>query len=377
MEIKNKVIILISPESWGKIFLSKHNYALALARRGNKVYYLNPIENNLKRGEIQVRPSGIDPNLRIIRYEPFFPVKLKFHVRWLFEWLNRIQIRKILRKIGDPVDIVWDFTCSYHYQHLGEFGAALTIFHPVDRLSHDTAHKKADIVFSVSEEILQQYTRTGVPKVLINHGLAEVYAQAAARTDFTRKTGRPLKIGYIGNLLIPSLDRQSLQAIVEKYPDIEFHFIGPYSSKDNNIDCPTDNETDRDFVSFLQNRKNVVLHGTMSAAEIAERMPEFDAFILCYKMTSNYKTDNSHKILEYLSSGKVVISSMLTYYQDKDIIEMPDGDESFPDLFRRAITDIEEYNNMNRSQRRIEFALNHTYERNIQEIERILHKLTR
>ncbi len=37
-----KTILLISPESWGKSFVSKHHYAVELAKKGNIVYFLNP-----------------------------------------------------------------------------------------------------------------------------------------------------------------------------------------------------------------------------------------------------------------------------------------------------------------------------------------------
>lgn len=42
----NKTILIISPEPWGKMMISKHHYALELAKLGNEVYFLNPPNNN-------------------------------------------------------------------------------------------------------------------------------------------------------------------------------------------------------------------------------------------------------------------------------------------------------------------------------------------
>ena len=40
-------ILIISPEAWNGHFVSKHHYAVSLANRGYKVYFLNPPSNLL------------------------------------------------------------------------------------------------------------------------------------------------------------------------------------------------------------------------------------------------------------------------------------------------------------------------------------------
>jgi hypothetical protein len=40
--LKNKTILVISPNNWGTMHISKHHYAIELARLGNSVYFLNP-----------------------------------------------------------------------------------------------------------------------------------------------------------------------------------------------------------------------------------------------------------------------------------------------------------------------------------------------
>ncbi len=40
--LNDKTILIISPQEWGKMLLSKHHYALELAKAGNIFYFLNP-----------------------------------------------------------------------------------------------------------------------------------------------------------------------------------------------------------------------------------------------------------------------------------------------------------------------------------------------
>ena len=44
MNLENLNILIISPQKWGKMKLSKHHYATTLAENNN-VYYLNPPSN--------------------------------------------------------------------------------------------------------------------------------------------------------------------------------------------------------------------------------------------------------------------------------------------------------------------------------------------
>jgi len=38
----NKTIFILSPQPWGKMHISKHHYAIELAKKGNLIYYFNP-----------------------------------------------------------------------------------------------------------------------------------------------------------------------------------------------------------------------------------------------------------------------------------------------------------------------------------------------
>ncbi len=48
MKIINKTILFISPGPWGINHVSKHHYAIELAKIGNDVYFLNPPSDTFK-----------------------------------------------------------------------------------------------------------------------------------------------------------------------------------------------------------------------------------------------------------------------------------------------------------------------------------------
>jgi len=97
--ITHKTILLISPQSWGNMFVSKHHYALELARAGNTVYFLNPPEEKItgRSERIRIVPSEIHDSLFLIRHSLSFPYDIKFHFISLFQKLMRPHIKRVLR----------------------------------------------------------------------------------------------------------------------------------------------------------------------------------------------------------------------------------------------------------------------------------------
>ncbi|HTI11061.1 MAG TPA: hypothetical protein VL832_20965 [Puia sp.] len=373
MTLKHKTIILISSESWGKIFISKHNYAIALAKRGNKVFFLNPIDTSLRPGEVKMTDSGVHPDLKVVTFRPFFPLALKFHLRPVFSLLIKWNIKVILRKLRIKPDIVWDFNWSYLYNDLSIFGAPLKIFNPVDQLAADACRKKADLVISISDDILEQYSLENVPKLRLNHGLGEVFALAAEKESPLRAKGN-IQVGYVGNLTLDSLDRDLLLEIITGNPDVTFNLIGPLSGKGSNLGTTSDHDDIRGFVDKLQRQKNVILHGIKAQHEVPELLESYDILLLCYRRTVMFKCDNSHKMIEYLSSGKVVVSTNLSAYAGNELVTMSGKDlnQQLPALFRTVAGNLDKYNSLALQKERKAFALQNTYEGHIRKIEAFL-----
>jgi len=370
MTLKNKTIILISSERWGEIFISKHNYALALAKRGNRVFFLDPIDTSLSPGEIKIRDSGAHPDLKVVSYRPFFPMLLKFHQQYLFEKLIRIAIKRVIRRLKIRPDIVWDFNCAYLYNDLSIFNAPLKIFNPVDFLAEKARSKKADMIISVSDLILDQYALKDVPRLRLNHGLGEPFVVEAKKTTVVGKNER-IQVGYLGNLAMDSLDRDVFLRVIRENPDLDFNIIGPTSGKDNNLGVRGKEDQISSFMLELRELQNVILHGPKPQQEVPAMLNKFDILLLCYKRTASFKCDNSHKMIEYLSSGKVVVCTYLSVYAGNDLVEMTNEDhnEELPALFKEVAENIDRYNSEAKQRKRKDFALDNTYENHLSTIE--------
>ena len=357
-----KSILLISPEYWGINFVSKHHYALELSKN-NIVYFFNPpSEEN--------RLNPVNENLVVIDYE--VPIRGVNHFpRFARNWFNKYYVKKIksLCKVK-AFDIIWSFD-PFRFQNLKIFDSPLSIYHAVD--VHNTklereAIETADIVFSNSSLILKRL-KGNDNCFKINHGLADHFKINQNGTGSKRKI---IKAGYLGNLQLKHIDTKTFTIIIENNPDIEFHFIGPY------LPCNLSDKTyHNEFIHFLKHKSNTILHGPVPSETLPKLLADYDMFIMCYSGDTNKDIlSNSHKILEFLSTGKVIVSHFIDEYKNKpDLLEMANYNKDIPELFKKVVSDLEKYNSTDLQKKRKAFAYAHTYENIIKKIDRIIHSI--
>lgn len=376
--LKNKVILILTPQAWGKMLLAKHHYAMELAKRGNEVYFLNPPDNHHwswrnPRKRIRVESLPDHPNLYIINQQLFFPYPLKYHSRRLYNILVKKQIRDILQVIPKEVNIIWSFDLGNLFP-LRFFNRQLfKVFHPVDEPLDKNAilaGSGAGILFSVTKEILEKYKGLGIPSFFINHGLAEEFIN---EKDFPVIPHNPVNVGLSGNFLRPDLDRKVLIQIINENPDTLFHFFGIYSIAQSNIGAAVDPET-RLFISRLMEFRNVKMHGVLNTVELATALNQMDVLLICYDMKLDQsKGTNYHKVMEYLSTGKVIISNNMTTYREyPELIRMSASRENnlnLPTLFQDTISHLDKWNSPALVNERKNFARDNLYQKQLDRIE--------
>ena len=115
MNLKNKTILIISPQAWGNMFLAKHHYAIELAKYGNEVYFLNPPSKNKVKNGVEIVKSNVVDSLYLINHSLSFSYKLKFKWIGLFHFLMKFHIAKIKKTICKEIDIVWSFDLGNYY----------------------------------------------------------------------------------------------------------------------------------------------------------------------------------------------------------------------------------------------------------------------
>jgi hypothetical protein len=365
--VDKKKAIVVSPQSWGNMFISKHHYAVELVKLGYEVFFVNPPQERKLVGLPCVMKIETEyKNLFVIKHSLFFSSYLKFHVPLLHHFLIFYQRWFLLRKIGEPNLILsFDLTNNFPLNGLN----CKKIFFASDEPRFEQnfiSARNADLIISVSGHILDLYSKH-FPKtktLLINHGLCEDFLNIPTSSS---KKYKGINVGLSGNFLFGDIDYPVLTQIIDENPTIIFHFFGNIS-KNSNVGADTSDETLKNFDNLLSKR-NCKFHGVLSKKDLALELNEMDAFLICYNPHKGQSSgSNSHKIIEFLSTGKVIISSHFSFYDKTDIFVMNERNNSNSELvkiFESVVSDLNKFNDEQKVQQRKSFAMNNLYQKNI------------
>ncbi|HEY4156282.1 MAG TPA: hypothetical protein VGM24_12665 [Puia sp.] len=377
--LSNKVILILSPQSWGKMLLAKHHYAIELASRGNEVYFLNPPDNDhwsWKRAtqRISVLKSADHSNLFLIDQQLFFPYKIIFHARRLYNFFIRKQIADILRVIGKPVDVIWSFDLGNLFPLRYFNPSVYKVFHPLDEPRTPEAIRAsagADVLFSVTGEILARY-KYPLSRHLINHGISDEFIKEQP----DHRNGDRIQVGFSGNLLRRDIDRDTLLSIIRDNQELDFNFFGSYEIGQSNIGAGMDNRT-AGFIKDLKILANVKLHGVLDSAALAAALNEMQVLLICYDIEKDQsRGTNYHKVMEYISTGKVIVSNNITAYAGEPalvrMVAERNNNKNLGTLFLDTVRNLDTHNSPELFHYRVNFARNNTYKRQLDRIEELI-----
>ena len=378
MNLKNKTILIISPQAWGNMFLAKHHYAIELAKYGNEVYFLNPPSKSKVKSGVEIVKSNVVDSLYLINHSLSFSYKIKFKWIGLFHFLMKFHIAKIKKTIGKEIDILWSFDLGNYYPFKYFSTTSLKIFNPIDEPLNKAGIDSANgvnIIISITREILEKYPHINAPKHFMHHGLAEEFINPP-EANFVKD--KKIRVGLSGNWLRTDIDTNCLLQIIRENPTVVFEFWGSYQEKQSNIGGGTDKEV-ASFLQQLLTKKNVIMHGVVHPKELAIHFQRMDVFLICYDILKDQsKGTNYHKVMEYLSTGKVIVANNITTYTTlPNLILMNKQREdniNLPFLFKYAIEKLEYYNQESLIKERIEFAQSNSYSNKIVQIEKLLSK---
>ena len=373
MKLENKTILVLSSENWGKMLLSKHHYAIELARKGNTVYFLNPPGKEMRiKSKFNYRLDSSTKGVTVIDQYIYFPYDIRFHAPGIFKWLMKWHIKQLLKSINKPIDIIWSFDLQGLYS-LKDFPASmLKLYFPADEPiipNSINASNGADVLVSITKEIIGKFNKFKESSFLLNHGLAAEFLVHKAN-DYV--VGSPKSVGISGNFLRNDIDREILFNVIKENPDIIFECWGSYAVSHSNIGGSTSIET-VDFIKALQFEPNVIMHGIVNTSELSAGINRMDAFLICYDIRRDQsKGTNYHKIMEYLSTGKVIISNNVTAYEGKGkLVAMAskrNSNDELPGLFREVINNLDYWNSTDLIAERKQFAEENRYSRQIDKL---------
>jgi hypothetical protein len=358
------VIFLISREEWGLMRMSKQNYAIELASQGHNVYFLHCPDRRrrLKRGQVLVRNTEFE-SLKVVDYRLFFPLFIKYRFFYLYRILFKIQFLLIKKVMNVKPDLIWSFDTEADVP-INIFGKRTPkIYMPVDGpFNHDFELFNANystLIVSVTERIINRYKIFDCKKEVVNHGVGnEFFKISPSKINDTVK-----KAGYSGSLVRNDLHFNFFKRIIEGNPMIMFEFWGEYDVFNSTIHSIDDISFETiDFIKFLMNADNVILHGPVNQSQLSIGLNSMDLLIIAYNISDD---QNHHKVNEYLTTGKIIISTYMSSFSGTDLLILAENncdEDTFLNLFDSVVSNYSTYMTADKIKRRIEYAQKNSYE---------------
>lgn len=358
--------------------ISKHHYALELSDLGNKVYFIGPASKRIKKGGL----NKVNDNLWLVNYSLVARGETKLP-RWLYDTLVKKEVQLLMRIIKDPPDIIWCFNV-FKLHFIKFFNAPLRIFHPVDFYDHSRLNKiePFSFYFSPMKREVEWLIGKNYNAYYLSHGLSKHFLKFAIKKfNFYNDKNQPplkinfsIKVGYAGNLMGESMDREMMKKVIHENSDCEFNFWGNYNLNENEL---ARNEFDKGFIDFLVSMPNVKLNGLLTTKKLAVEYQNMDMFWICWKTKEDSMWNTytrPHKILEYLSTGSPVITHYIADYENKDFVIMASKNNiDYNTLFNKLVKQLREQPEETTTiVSRIEYALKCSYKKNIEKVERII-----
>ena len=321
--------------------VTKHHYAIELAKLGHEVMFLEPTEASWSWNTSSFDISDSDAEgVKIMRQKINIPYNLKFHSKVLYDVFIKRHIKTLEKKIG-PFDLVWSFDLTGAIP-LKYFNAEQKIFFAADWPPNNdavNAAESADLVVSVAQEILDQYPKKH-KKILVRHGVAKCFIDAG-KLPFI-KSDEQFRIGMSGNFLRSDIDRPVLLDIIASFPNILFECFGAYEIKNSNLGGSDDPET-AGFIKALKTAPNVLMHGMVSPEKLAIELRRMDSFLICYDVNKDQsKGTNYHKVSEYLVYGRLIVSNYVSAYDFEGSGVIMTVKENKTDHFKDLISNLDD-----------------------------------
>jgi glycosyltransferase involved in cell wall biosynthesis len=294
---------------------------------------------------------------------------MRYYPAFLRRYLTRHIFQKIEGLTGAHLDIIWSFDNSLFYDFDALSPSVLKISHIVD-LNQDfetaRAARTADFCFCTTQLIRARLEQHAPNKVYwINHGLSNSGNYLQNKESLPGQ--QTIKALYAGNLAMKYLDWQIIGSAVNDNPNVDFIFYG--SNRDNTSVAQNPMHS---YKKEVLRKPNTYFPGQLSSDELGHALKAADVLLLSYQEAHHQDQANPHKILEYLYSGKPIIGTYTAEYQDTDLLYMTKSNQEWPDLFKLIVHDFPKYSKPAAMEKRKVFALDNTYDKQIERIEGLI-----
>lgn len=388
--MKNKrTFLYFSAIHWEYIFQRPQHLALGLGR-GNSLLYIDPVGTiftclGSKLGLTKVKNHSfrgkfvkVGPNINVYTppriFIPFFKsirfvnkinstilsllvrkiaARLSLELKENILWVNFPTYSDLLGKLSSST-VIYDCIDDYKY-----FFKSETVRANIERMERDLL-VGADIVFTTSEKLYNKCKSINnktyrIPNgVNFNHFHPGQKREAVDKPAELKEIKKPL-IGYIG--VISWWTDLELLSVISKKLDIAIMMIGPV-------------ETD---IKMFKDNENMFFLGKRDYNRLPEYIRWFDICILAMKSNELTGGVDPVKIYEYFASGKpVVCSDMEELQRFRDICFLCRSDRDFIENIKYILENRNNQDIRNRIKKGVSAALENSWDRRIESINRII-----
>jgi glycosyltransferase involved in cell wall biosynthesis len=326
-----------------------------------KVYFMGPSRSD----HFWLEP--LDNGITLV-HSPSTPRGLRWTPITFREWLESRRMAQLAMLCEGPFDVLWNFDL-FRFQCLRDRRhARVRVLHVMDLPSGTSLFdiaERSDAIILVSQTMARHLPVGAVEPIIVPHG----YSPSPVHHVTLPDTHNGIRVGYMGNMAIPCLDRPSLLRLVRANRHITLYLIGPDGGN-------LSKEYEGDFWRELIAEPNVSWIGAVPSEQVGGWLRAMDLLLIAYD-TVRYvnETAHPHKLLEYLASGRPILA---TYMRDMvhltHLIEMLPPGAGVDRYFSETLARLEELSAPDLVDARIAYALEHTY---TQHTARILDHLNR
>ena len=376
MKIKDKTILIISPEAWGAIYVSKHHYAHYLSKE-NSVFFLNPAiaPRNGKYGSMHIEQENAEVSLTVITYNNLLP-KLNQLPKFIQRKIYKKQANQILKFLPvDQIDIIWSFD-PFRYFDLHVWRGKMKIYHTVDVhfnkcFEHDIA-SSADLVLLSSEMLYTKLSKDNHHIYNIGHAADTEHFSGNKNEVVSLPGNQKIKAGLVGNFN-NNVDYDLIESIAVENPSIDFIFVGPYTSE--NLGTVSSSVATR--IEEINGLTNVYFVGSVHSNEVILWLNSFDINLVLYREDKRDIIINPHKMMGYFYTGKITVCSWFNEYKDTshELLIMRNHNHEIPATIKEVAHKLDYWNQEKFKQRRRNFAEQNSYPLKIEKIGQLLSEI--
>ncbi|MFY0599369.1 MAG: hypothetical protein JXR03_06835 [Cyclobacteriaceae bacterium] len=331
MRIAGKNILIVSPETWGDNYVSKHHYAIALAKKGNNVFFLNPPNKS------PLFKRQILEGLHVISHRPKF-----FGLSRMPKFISALLIKReffgLEEALSEKMDIIWNFDSSRFFNLRAIPDRVYKICHIVDlnqNIQRSLLASSSNICFGTTRYIIDELIKSNRNSHKVGHGYN--HSELRSNDFFFQMPGKnKLKALYMGNLSMKYIDWDVLYESAVMHPGLDFIFVGPDGRSnlgENLFDLTKEKIKELDNVYFQK---------PVHSKNIPQLLKMADILILAYKEEFHKDQAAPHKIPEYCASGKKILATYTEEYEHESSIFMSKRNKEYPSLFSKVLQEPNE-----------------------------------